>query len=161
MAKRKSKGTGASKIKMPTNYHDEEFVPYIICAETGVLKLDTTNPLTDGQVRDALKILIKSLKQTDNFYAVLTSMTSLQESSKTIEATLILMILEGLEEAFDDYGALSTTDTIGILKTVNQSIGKVTGGLEGRGYLTFMRGFMSKVGIETRPLTVAEQKAAE
>jgi len=160
MAKRKSKGTGVSKIKIPTNYQDDRFLPYIMGAEVKILQLDTTNPLTDGQVREALKMLIKSLEQTDDFHIVLKNMTNLQESSKTVDAALASMMMQGLAEAFDDYGRLSPTDTIGVLKTINRSIGNMTKGLGGRGYLTFMRGFMSKTGFETRPLTAAEQKAA-
>ncbi|MDM8520475.1 hypothetical protein QUF64_10540 [Anaerolineales bacterium HSG6] len=160
MAKRRSKGTGKSKVKILTNYQDERFVPYLMGAETRILQLDTTNTLIDGQVREALKTLIRSLEQTDSFYAVLKSIKDIQQSTTTIEVELTTVIIEGLAEAFDDYGQLSAVDTIGVLKVINRSIGNMTKGLNGRGYLTFLRGFMSRSGIEPRPLTVAEQKMA-
>ena len=56
MAKRKRKRGGGSKLRLMKDYRDDQYIPYIQEAETGIVQVWRDEPdLTDGDVRGALE----------------------------------------------------------------------------------------------------------
>ncbi len=68
MAKRKRRPGHGSKLRPVKDYRDDEYVPYIFKAESGILQAWTLKPdLRDGDVRQALRGLIKKSGQITSF----------------------------------------------------------------------------------------------
>ena len=72
MAKRKRNRGSGSKLRPIKDYRDDEYIPYIFKTETGILQAWTIETkLTDGDVRQALRGLIKQISETDELPAAL------------------------------------------------------------------------------------------
>ena len=152
MAKRKRKPGGGSKLKPVKDYRSDKYTPYIFKVEIGILEAWKMEPdLRDGDVREALRNLIKTMKRTDQLPPELTG--SLEKSAQTL---LEWRILDQLSGMFQEEGPLDVEDTIGILTIVNHSVGVWNRGMRGQEYLKYIDGFLGGAGVEVRQLTDEE-----
>lgn len=153
MAKRKRKPGRGSKLRPIKDYRSDEYLPYIFKAETGILKAWGIEPdMTDGNVRQALRELISQLKESSTLPRPLTAdVTSepVRIEAERIEDLIQNFILYHLRQAFEAQGPLSIEDLIGVLKTINHSIGAWNVGMNQQGYLNYLEGFLGKMGVTT------------
>lgn len=157
MAKRKRKPGGGSKLKPIKDYRSDEYIPYIFKAEVGILEAWKMVPdLRDGDVRQALRNLIKAMKRTDQLPPELTG-----SPEKSTQSLLERRILDQLSDIFQEETALSVEDTIGVLTEVNHSVGAWNRGMLGQEYLKYIDGFLGDVGVEVRQLTDEEAQHLE
>ncbi len=74
------------------------------------------------------------------------------------EGLLAQFILNGLGLAFQENGPLVAEDVVGVLKTINGSVGTWNIGMRQQGYLRYLRQFLGQMGVESRILTEEEVK---
>jgi hypothetical protein len=167
MAKRKRKPGGGSKLHPVKEYRDDEYVPYIMSVETGILQAWAVNPdLRDGDVREALRGLMSPMKKTGQLPEQLTrpseSATTPPETAETAtyrgDGLLQAMMMLNLRQAFKEHGPLNTEDTLGILTVVNNSVGTWNRGMRGQEYLKYIKDFLGGLGSEVRVLSDEEVK---
>ncbi len=152
MAKRKRKPGGGSKLKPIKDYRDAEYVPYIFKTETGILEAWKLQPdLQDGDVRQTLRNLIKTMKSTGQLPPELTN-----SQDKSAQTLLEWRILDQLSNTFQEEGPLSVEDTIGVLSQVNYSVGAWNRGMRNQEYLKYIDDFLGGAGVEVRKLTNEE-----
>jgi len=152
MAKRKRKPGGGSKLKPVKDYRSDKYIPYIFKVEVGILEAWKMEPdLRDGDVRQALRNFIKTIKHTNKLPPELIG--SEEKSAQTI---LEWRILDQLSGIFQEETPLSVEDTIGILNEVNRSVGAWNRGMRGQEYLKYIDGFLGDTGVEVRQLTDEE-----
>ena len=162
MAKRKRKSEGGSKFQPIRDYQADEYIPYIFKAETGILQAWTINPkITDGDARQALRGLIKQIGAANTLPEDLTNIAderTLNVKADDPEELLATLILDGLRLAFREHGPLTAEDVVGVLKTINHSVGTWNIGMRQQGYLKYLQGFLGQMGVKPRLLTAAEVK---
>jgi len=167
MAKRK-RVPGARpgfKLNLTPDYRSEQYVMYILNAETGLLQAGTISPdLTDGDISQALDDLIARLKQPEAAHLLLSSAAGggPQGSETKVEgehAFVQHLVLMNLHSAFDRYGPLEVEDVIGILGVIKSSVKKWSVGMHRRGYLTFIEGFLGQMGVKVQQLSAEEAEA--
>ena len=171
MAKRKRKPGERKGFKLSPvkNYRSERYTFYIMSAETGILqatKIDSG--LTDGDVFQALRSLSSRLQEPEALPTLLPAASSDEASSEALEVTpgdsesqknlVQTLILNNLKLAFERHGPLAADDVIGIFDVIRSSIKKWGVGMHGRGYLTYIEGFLGQVGIETWQLSGEEAR---
>ena len=159
MAKRKRKPgeRRGSKLRPIKDYRDDYFTLYIAQVETGILEAWTIEPdIRDGDVREALRKLIRDMKRTDELPAGLTA-----DNEEKADDTSLLewRILAGLQLAFERHGSLNVEDTIGILGVINSSVGTWNRGMRGQEYLKYIQGFLGGLGVSVRQVTQEEAEA--
>lgn len=146
MAKRKRKRGGGSKLQIQKDYRDDQYVPYIHKAETGIIEVWRAEPdLTDGEVRQALRDLIALIGNWDKpptEPAILDDEPSLVFAGDSKVDQLSEAIIDGLQIAFAEQGPLTIEDLIGVLKQINYSVGNMNTGLKQQGYLRFVADFL-------------------
>ncbi|MCK6629402.1 MAG: hypothetical protein L6R45_30025 [Anaerolineae bacterium] len=166
MAKRK-RVPGARpgfKLNLTPDYRSEQYVMYILNAETGLLQAGTISPdLTDGDISQALDDLIARLKQPEAAHLLLSPRSSEPGGSEaTVEgehAFVQHLVLMNLHSAFERYGPLEVEDVIGILGVIKSSVKKWSVGMHRRGYLTFIEGFLGQMGVKVQQLSAEEAEA--
>lgn len=161
MAKRKRRPGRGSKLRPIKDYRDDQYVPYIARAETGILQAWSIDPdLRDGDVREALRHLMRPMKQSGQLPQALTPEALDAPSKKAVETESLLefLILENLQAAFREFGPLNAEDTIGILTVINNSVGAWNRGMRGQEYLKYIEDFLGGIGVEVRQLTDEEVK---
>ena len=152
MAKRKRKPGGGSKLKSVTDYRSHKYIPYIFKVEVGILEAWKMEPdLRDGDVRQLLRNLIKTMKRTNQLPPELTG-----GEEKSAKSLLEWRILDQLSGIFQEEEPLSAEDTIGVLTEVNHSVGAWNQGMRGQGYLKYIDDFLGGTGVEVRQLTDEE-----
>lgn len=152
MAKRKRKPGGGSKLKPVKDYRSDKYTPYIFKAEVGILEAWKMEPdLRDGDVRQTLRNLIRTMKRTNQLPPELTGSTE-----KSAQTLLEWRILDQLSGTFQEDAPLDVEDTIGILTVVNHSVGAWNRGMRGQEYLKYIDGFLGDTGVEVRQLTDEE-----
>lgn len=162
MAKRKRNRGSGSKLRPIKDYRDDEYIPYIFKTETGILQAWTIEPaLTDGDVRQALRGLIKQISEANELPQALRDFE--EENTTSVdtadpEGLLAQFILNGLGLAFQENGPLVAEDVVGVLKTINGSVGTWNIGMRQQGYLRYLRQFLGQMGVESRILTEEEVK---
>jgi hypothetical protein len=169
MAKRKRKPGERKGFKFSPakNYRSERYTFYIMSAETGILQAATIAPeLTDGDVFQSLRNLSSRLQEPEALPILLSAASSDEASSEALEVTLDdsesrtnlveTLILNNLTLAFENHGPLDAEDVIGIFDVIRSSIKKWGVGMHGRGYLTYIEGFLGQMGVETRRLSDEE-----
>jgi hypothetical protein len=149
MAKRKrGKSEGGSKLRPIKNYQDDVYLPYIYKAEKGIIYVWEEIPdLTDGDVREALRDLIKIIEGWDislETAADLTDVSLVFDDEYPIDL-LCGAIIDGLISAFQQEGPLSIEDLIGVLKQINYSVGNMNIGMRQQGYLRFVSRFLTSM----------------
>lgn len=154
MAKRKRRRGSGSKLRPIKDYRDDQYVPYIAQAETGILEAWTIDPdLRDGNVREALRALMRTMKKSG---ALLPELTEAEPEQKSATSLLEWRIIDGLRRGFEQYGPLDVDDTIGILSVINNSVGAWNRGMMGQEYLKYIKNFLGGMGVEVRQLTDEE-----
>ena len=151
MAKRKRKSGGGIKFQSRKTYEESEFIPYIHAAEGGIMSFWQAMPdLTDGDVRKALRGLVKSIQNWDvpqeqpaDLIGEDTVVLGPTADDKT--SLLQVAILEGVREAFDEAGPLTVEDLIGVLKRINYSVGSMNLGMRQQNYLHYVQGFRGQL----------------
>lgn len=159
MAKRKRRPNErhGSKLRLAKDYRSDEYVTYIFRAETGILEAWTMKPdLRDGDVRDALRELMRTMKRTHELPALLTENT---EEPPPDTSLLEWRILDNLRQIFDENGPLDVEDTIGILTVINNSVGAWNRGMRGQEYLKYIRDFLGGMGVQVQQ--ISEEEAQE
>lgn len=165
MAKRKTQPDTGSKLRVPKDYRDDQYLPYIFKAESGILETWSMEPdLRDGEVREVLRSLMSPIKKTGQLPSQLIGEPGNQPDStvKLTKPSQVIMrglILTHLREAFDQHGPLDAQDTLGILTVMNNSVGSMNRGMLGQEYLKFLKDFMGGVGFNVRQLTEQEAMA--
>lgn len=155
MAKRKVRSGGGFKLRLEKDYRSDKYVPYIFRTETGILEAWTIEPdLRDRDVRETLRALIASIKKSGMLPEELTGETT---SGKT-KTFLEVCLLNRLSDAFDKYGPLDAEDTMGILSTINHSVGSWNRGMHGQEYLKYIKDFLGGMGVAPRQLSEEEVK---
>lgn len=155
MAKRKIRSGGGFKLRLEKDYRSNEYVPYIVRVETGILEAWTINPdLRDGEVREALRSLTTLIKKNGQLPGRLTGETASDQKQSFLE----VLILNNLKAAFDKQGPLMAEDVIGILNVVNHSVGAWNRGMHGQEYLKYIKEFLGRMGIAPRLLSEEEVK---
>lgn len=151
MAKRKRKSGSGSSLKLMKTYEEPEFIPYIHETEAGIIQVWHEVPtLTDGDVRKALRGVIKSIQKWDQ---PLDQPVQLVEEDMVIFGTgtddkidmLTVAIMEGMQDAFDASGPLTVQDLLGVLKRINHSIGNMNSGMRQQSYLQFVSGMQMEI----------------
>ena len=164
MAKRKRKpGSGKGfKLRLDKDYRSDQYIPYIMNIETGILEAATINPgLTDGDVKQTVENLISRLKEPEILPQLLPS-ESVDTPTPTPEGEgsyVQALIMMNLQYAFNENGPLEVEDVIGILKVINHSLGKWNIGLHKRGYLDYLQNFLGELGVNVQKLSQQEGKA--
>jgi hypothetical protein len=163
MAKRKRKPAegGGPKLRAFKDYRDDQYVFYIFQVEAGILEAWTIEPdLRDGDVREALRGLIRTMKRTGELPPALWSETPEETSEETSEAPNLLewRLLSNLRQAFEKHGPLDVADTIGILTVINNSVGAWNRGMRGQEYLKYIREFLGGMGVTVREISETEAK---
>jgi hypothetical protein len=167
MAKRKHRPGGGSKLRPIKNYRDDEYVPYIFRAESGILQAWAIDPdLRDGDVRQALRNIIASIKRSNQLPEFLTqpstqSDEAIDAGSRGVSSMLEYLILSNLRRAFEEYDPLDNEDTVGILTVINNSVGAWNRGMRGQEYLKYIQGFLGGMGVFARRLTEEEVENLE
>jgi len=138
MAKRKRKPGGGSKLRPIKDYRDAEYVPCIFKTETGILESWKMEPdLRDGDVRQALRNIVKTIRHTGQLPPELTD-----SQEKSAQSLLEWRILDQLSNTFQEQGPLNVEDTIGVLSQVNYSAGTWNRGMRNQEYLKYIDGFL-------------------
>jgi hypothetical protein len=166
MAKRKRKpGRGKGfKLRLDKDYRSDQYIPYIMNVETGILEAATIDPgLTDGDVKQTIESLISRLKEPETLPQLLPgestdTPTLPPEGEGSYVQALIMM---NLQRAFNENGPLEVEDVIGILKVINHSLSKWNIGLHKRGYLDYLQDFLGEVGVNVQKLSLPEVKALD
>lgn len=149
MAKRKRKvGEGGGvKLKIAKNYQHDQYAPYIMGAESGIVRVWQAIPdLTDGDVRQALRQLIKMLDRWEiasDEIVTLTEEDRLLFDGQDKVNQLQAGIVAGLSLSYKDYPPLHKEDVIGVLKQINYSIGNMNRGLRLQNYLHYVRDLLN------------------
>ena len=152
MAKRKRKPGGGSKLHPIKDYRSEKYISYIFKTEVGILEAWKMEPdLRDGDVRNALRDLIKTMKRTNQLPPELTAGVE-----KSANSPLEWRILDRLSGIFQEEAPLTVEETIGVLTEVNHSVGVWNRGMRGQGYLKYIDDFLGGTGVEVRQLTDEE-----
>lgn len=152
MAKRKRQPGDGPKLRPIKDYHDDEYVPYIFKTETGIQEAWAIEPdLRDGDVRQALRSLMKTMQRTGQLPPTLTG-----SEAKSTPTLLEWCILSHLSEAFESHGPLTVEDTIGVLGVVNGSVGAMNLGMMGQNYLNYAKGFVGRLGFSVQQLSEDE-----
>ncbi|GAB4433822.1 MAG: hypothetical protein Fur0044_31280 [Anaerolineae bacterium] len=162
MAKRKRKPGEREgfKLNLTPDYRSEQYVMYIVNAETGLLQAGTIDPdLTDGDVSQALDDLIARLKQPEGAQLLLGPAASSETKVEGEHAFAQHFVLMNLRSAFERYGPLEVEDVIGILGVIKSSVKKWSTGMHRRGYLTFIEGFLGQMGVKVQQLSAEEAEA--
>jgi hypothetical protein len=155
MAKRKVRSGGGFKLRLEKDYRSDEYIPYIFRTETGILEAWTIEPdLRDGDVRETLRKLISSIKKSGVLPGELTGESASDQTTTFLE----ISILSRLRSAFDEYGPLDAEDVMGILSTINHSVGSWNRGMHGQEYLKYIKGFLGGMGVAPRQLSEEEVK---
>ena len=151
MAKRKRKPGSGPSLKLMKTYEEPEFIPYIHHTEAGIIEVWQEFPtLTDGDVRKALRGLIKSIQKWDQ---PLDQPAQLVEEDPVILGIvnedkidmLTVAIMEGMQDAFDVAEPLTVEDLLGVLKRINHSIGNMNTGMRQQSYLQFINGMQNQI----------------
>ena len=163
MAKRKRRPGGGSKLRPIKDYRSEEYTPYIFRVESGILQAwAIESDIRDGDVRETLRRIMNSIKKSGNLPEILTqSPPDAGGSTPAFDSMLEYFILSNLREAFDQSGPLDEEDTIGILTTVNHSVGTWNRGMRGQEYLKYIKDFLGEMGVFARQLTEEEVENLE
>lgn len=151
MAKRKRKaGESASgpKLKPMKDYREDQYIPYLHGAETGIVKVWRDIPdLTDGDVRQALRALIKTLERWE---VANDAVVTLSEDGNLLAfdvsdkiGHLQAGIIAGLKRSFKHNEPLIKEDVIGVLKQINYSVGNMNMGLRLQNYLHYIADFLN------------------
>ncbi|MBN1993934.1 MAG: hypothetical protein JW953_14640 [Anaerolineae bacterium] len=165
MAKRKRKSGEGSKLHPIKDYRNDEYVPYIFKAETGILQAwAIESDIRDGDVRQALRGLISSLEKTGEMPKILaqkieTPPESIEVQGDSPETILKSFILNNLALAFTEHGPLAAKDLAGVLRVINGSVGTWNTGMHRQGYLNYIKGFLGGMGVGARRLTPEEVEA--
>lgn len=157
MAKRKRKpGEDRRPVIQPIkDYRSDEYLPYIFQIEAGILQAWAIKPdLRDGDVRDALRRLMSPLKKSGQLPPQLSG----EPVSETAESLPLLdhMILLQLKEVFTEHGMLSAENLVGVLSSINHSVGSMNLGMQQQSYLYFIKGFMGGMGFHVHQLNDEE-----
>lgn len=158
MAKRKRKPgeRSGSKLRPIKDYRDDHFTLYIAQVETGIVEAWTIEPdLRDGDVREALRKMIREMKRSDQ----LPDLAADDEEKPDGTSFLEWQILAGLRQAFEKHGPLNVEDTIGILGVINSSVGTWNRGMRGQEYLKYIKDFLRGMGVTMRQVTQEEAEA--
>ncbi len=147
MAKRKRRSKPKKSFQLPKNYQDKKYIPYIMRVEIGIIQIATADSgLTDGDVKQALRQLIKQLRlagaPATPFKAAVVENIRLKSSDKFSP-----LILTNLLDTLPDNVPLLLEDAIGILDEVKSSIGVWSYDPGGQAYLDYLRGFLADVGL--------------
>jgi hypothetical protein len=162
MAKRKRGGRKGFSLSAFKDYRSDEFVPYIMRAEMGLLQAGQVDPtLTDGEVSQALTELMRQLEQPEALQRWLAEPETDEADPLTINTEaksdfIHRLIFMNLQDAFAQEGPISAEDVSGILKVIRTSVKRWGHGDHRRGYLTYIEGFLGQMGVQTQLLTEEE-----
>ncbi len=160
MAKRKRKPGGGSKLRPVKDYRSDEYLPYFYRIEAGILQAWAIEPdLRDGDVREALRRLMSLIKKSGQLPPQLGG----EPIMATDEPPLLVdtLVLQNLQEIFDEQGPLNAEDLVGVLASVNHSVGSMNLGMRGQNYLHHVQGFMGQLGFDVHQLTSEEVEQME
>lgn len=163
MAKRKRKPGERKgfKLKIPKNYRGDQYVPYIMNAEIGILQASKIDPhLTDGDVFEALRDLISQASEPETWskrWAAETDDAAEEPGDSQAQGDMIQhLIIMNLKSAFERHGPLEPKDVVGVLDVIKSSVKRWSVGMHARGYLTYIEGFLGETGVEIRQLSPEE-----
>lgn len=165
MAKRKRGKRKGFSLRLEKDYRSEQYVIYIMNAETGLLQAGTIAPeLTDGDIYETLENLIVRLEDPEVFAELFPDQSS-DDSQKgradDSDTTTFVeyFITMSLRNAFAQHGPLEAADVIGILEVIKTSVKRWSVGMHRRGYLTYLEGFLGQMGVNVKKLSAEEARA--
>jgi hypothetical protein len=159
MAKRKHVRGEGSKLRPIKDYRAPEYTMYIAQAETGILQAWAIDrSLSDGDVREGLRKLIAEIERANELPLILQDLEAKREKVDLGEEDnpFVPFILLGLQHAFKEAGSLPAEDVVGILRTINSSVGTWNIGLKQQGYLNYIAQFLGQLGVNPRLLSEDE-----
>ena len=149
MAKRKRKvgAGGGPKLNIAKNYEHPQYAPYIYGAEMGIARVWQEMPdLTDGDVRQALRRLVKMLERWEvalDEVIILSEQDTFKFDANDKVGQVQAGIIAGLSKSYEDSPPLIKEDVVGVLKQINYSIGRMNQGMRQQNYLHYVRDFLN------------------
>ncbi len=153
--RRKKKAPVRRSSRATAAYRSEEYIMFVAHAEIGICEAWAMQPaLTDGDVETSLRWLIKELKRSRDLPELESINESVDEDGtlhldKVSQRDLIAFrILQQWYRAAMEHGPRSNRDLAGCLRVILESIAAWTHGPASRGYLTYVRDFVTnKLGV--------------
>ncbi|HID87340.1 MAG TPA: hypothetical protein EYP55_08160 [Anaerolineae bacterium] len=157
---RKKRRTGRAGPRK--KYRTEKYIMTIMRAEVGIYETFrmTERQLTDGEVRLALRQLIAELRSGPYTPAEVREVVEIREGE--YEDLVIWNIKRNWDDLFATQPRHPNADLIGCLRTILDSIETwATPGPASRGYLSYLEGFMGRMGVTVERLPLSEWEEEE
>lgn len=158
LQKRRVGRTTRSLAYHGNKYKREKYIMAIMRAETGILEtyVMTRRELTDRQVQTALTQLIGDLRRRG--YQPAESQETVTVTPETYVDLAIWSIRRSWDDLFCTQPRHSNAELVGILRTILSSVETwATPGLNSKGYLNYIEGFLAQGGVRPQLLPMDEE----